>query len=49
MRLAGALGDANRPKEACAALSQFDKLYAKAATAETRASVKSMATKYKCG
>ena len=49
VRLAGALGDANRPKEACAALGQFDKLYAKAATAETRASAKSMATKYKCG
>lgn len=49
VRLADALGAANRPKDACAALGQFDKVYAKGATAEMRATAKSLNSKYKCG
>lgn len=49
VRLSGVLGDSNRPKDACAALGQFDKLYAKSATAEMRSNAKAMSAKYKCG
>ncbi|MDI7775280.1 tetratricopeptide repeat protein [Asticcacaulis sp. EMRT-3] len=48
VRLAGVLSDANRPKDACAAISQFDKVYARAATAETRALSKDLKAKDKC-
>jgi len=48
VRLANVLGDSNRPKDACAALGQFDKLYAKSATAEMRALAKNLNTRYKC-
>lgn len=48
VRLAGALSDANRPKEACAAVGQFDRLYAKGATAEIKAKAKDLAAKNKC-
>jgi tRNA(Ile)-lysidine synthase TilS/MesJ len=46
--LADALTNVNRPTEACAALVQFDKLYAKTATADSKTLAKSLKTKDKC-
>ena len=48
VRLAGALADANRPTEACAALAQFDKLYGKMATTDSKALAKSLKVRAKC-
>lgn len=48
VNLAGTLTDSNRPSDACATLSQFDKLYAKAATAESRAQAKALKVRAKC-
>lgn len=48
VKLADALTNVNRPTEACAALSQFDKLYAKSATADSKTLAKSLRTKDKC-
>jgi TolA-binding protein len=48
VNLAGTLTDSNRPSDACATLSQFDKLYAKAATAESKAAAKALKVRAKC-
>ena len=48
VKLAGALTDANRPTEACAALGQFDKLYAKMATTDSKALAKTLKVRDKC-
>ncbi|WP_245531315.1 tetratricopeptide repeat protein [Asticcacaulis biprosthecium] len=48
VRLAGALTDSNRPSDACLALSQFDKLYAKTATNEHKSMAKTLKTRSKC-
>ncbi len=48
VKLAGALTDSNRPTEACAALGQFDKLYGKMATTDSKAMAKSLKVRAKC-
>ncbi|ESQ75547.1 tetratricopeptide repeat protein [Asticcacaulis sp. AC402] len=48
VRLAGALTDSNRPTDACLALAQFDKLYAKTATNEHKTMAKTLKAKDKC-
>lgn len=48
VRLAGALVDANRPNDACTALVQFDKQYAKTANSEHRSMAKTLKTRGKC-
>ena len=48
VKLADALSDSNRPTEACSALSQFDKLYAKTATSDSRTLAKTLKAKDKC-
>ncbi|MBW8733770.1 MAG: tetratricopeptide repeat protein [Asticcacaulis sp.] len=48
VKLADALADANRPTEACAAVAQFDKLYAKMATTDSKALAKSLKVRAKC-
>jgi len=48
VKLADALSNVNRTQEACAALVQFDKLYAKSATADSKTLAKNLKTKDKC-
>jgi len=48
VKLASALTDTNRPSEACLALAQFDKSYARMAAAENRALAKELKVKNKC-
>ncbi len=48
VKLASALTDANRPTDACSALTQFDKIYVKMATTENKALAKSLRTKDGC-
>lgn len=48
VKLAAALVDANRPTEACQALAQFDRVYAKMATTDTKALAKSLKVRAKC-
>lgn len=48
VKLASALTDVNRPTEACAALSQFDKVYGKMAATENRALAKDLRARNKC-
>ncbi len=48
VKLAAALVDSNRPTEACAALGQFDKVYAKMATTDSKALAKSLKVRAKC-
>lgn len=48
VKLAGTLVDTNRPSDACATLAQFDKLYAKTATAESKSLAKTLKTRAKC-
>lgn len=48
VKLAGALSDSNRPTEACAALTQFDKVYAKMAATENKSLAKDLKAKNKC-
>ncbi len=48
VKLAGALTDSNRPTEACAALTQFDRVYGKMAAAENKALAKDLKVKDKC-
>ncbi len=48
VKLAAALSDSNRPTEACQALTQFDRVYAKMAAAENRALAKDLKAKNKC-
>lgn len=48
VKLANALADANRPTEACAAVAQFDRLYAKMATTDSKALAKSVKARGKC-
>lgn len=48
VRMAQALMDTNRPKETCAALSQFDKTYAKGASAGTLSLAKSLKARAAC-
>ncbi len=47
-KLADALTTTNRPTEACQALSQFDKLYAKQATSDIKTLAKNLKTKNNC-
>lgn len=48
VKLAGALVDSNRPTDACMALGQFDKVYAKMASADSKAAAKSLKVRAKC-
>ncbi len=48
VKLADALTNSNRPTEACQALSQFDKLYAKQATSDSKALAKTLKNKDNC-
>ncbi len=48
VKLADALTSTNRPTEACQALSQFDKLYAKQATSDNKTLAKTLKTKNNC-
>ena len=48
VKLADALTTSNRPTEACQALVQFDKLYAKQATSDSKILAKSLKTKNNC-
>ena len=48
VKLAGALTDSNRPTEACQALAQFDRVYARMAAAENKALAKELKAKDKC-
>jgi len=48
VKLAAALSDSNRPTEACQALAQFDRVYAKMAATENRALAKDLKAKNKC-
>jgi TolA-binding protein len=48
VKLAGALVDTNRPNDACLALAQFDKSYAKMASAESKATAKTLKVRAKC-
>ncbi|ESQ87127.1 tol-pal system protein ybgf [Asticcacaulis sp. AC460] len=48
VRLAGALTDSNRPSDACLALGQFDKLYAKTATNEHKTMAKTLKARSNC-
>jgi len=48
VKLADALTNINRTQEACAALVQFDKLYAKSATADNKTLAKTLKAKDKC-
>ncbi len=48
VKLADALTSSNRPTEACQALSQFDKLYAKTATSDSRTMAKNLKTRDNC-
>jgi TolA-binding protein len=48
VRMAQALFDTNRPKETCAALMQFDKTYAKGASAGTLSLAKSLKARAAC-
>ena len=48
VKLAAALDGTNRPTDACSALAQFDKLYAKTATSDNKAMAKSLKAKDNC-
>ena len=48
VKLADALTTSNRPTEACQALTQFDKLYSKSATSDSKTLAKSLKTKDNC-
>jgi TolA-binding protein len=48
VKLAGALVDTNRPSDACMALGQFDKVYAKMASADSKAAAKALRVRAKC-
>ncbi len=48
VKLAAALTDVHRPADACAALTQFDKVYGKMAATENRALAKDLRAKNKC-
>jgi len=48
VKLAAALTDANRPNDACSAIEQFDKVYGKMATIETKTLAKAIRVKDKC-
>lgn len=48
VKLADALTAANRPSEACAALSQFDKVYSKSATTDAKTLAKNLKVRDKC-
>ncbi|MGZ3297416.1 MAG: tol-pal system protein [Asticcacaulis sp.] len=48
VKLAAALSDSNRPTEACAALTQFDKVYARMAATENRALAKDLKARNRC-
>jgi TolA-binding protein len=48
VNLASTLTDSNRPSDACATLVQFDKLYAKTATAESKSLAKTLKVRAKC-
>jgi tol-pal system protein YbgF len=48
VKLAAALTESNRPTEACQALSQFDRVYARMAAAENKALAKDLKAKDKC-
>ncbi|MBW8881123.1 MAG: tetratricopeptide repeat protein [Asticcacaulis sp.] len=48
VKLAEALMNSNRPSDACTALSQFDKLYAKTATSDNKTLAKNLKAKAKC-
>jgi len=48
VKLAAALSDSNRPTEACQALAQFDRVYAKMAATENRALAKDLKAKNRC-
>jgi TolA-binding protein len=48
VRLADALVNSNRPNDACAALSEFNKRYAAMATADIKLQAKSLKAKAKC-
>ena len=48
VKLASALDGTNRPADACSALAQFDKLYAKTATSDNKILAKNLKAKDKC-
>jgi len=48
VKLAAALSDSNRPTEACQALVQFDRVYARMAATENRALAKDIKARNKC-
>ncbi len=48
VKLASALDSTNRPTDACSALAQFDKLYAKTATSDNKTLAKTLKAKDKC-
>lgn len=48
VKLASALDGTNRPTDACSALAQFDKLYAKTATSDNKTLAKNLKAKDKC-